>query len=202
MEKIKNTNNTNRINDEGTSITHKARNIKIQIWDKILTIKEIYNYKFTNKDILLGTPFLDELYPHTITRTYWWFTTPCKNKVGAKRVRNKITKNTPWTKGNEKITQKLENMEQKKIELIIFTIDKIKPIQEKLELLYSENPLKGWEKHKTKVQIELINKDSIITQKPLRYNFDDLNEFKMHIKELLENNYIQESNSKHTSQHL
>ena len=52
---------------------------------------------------------------------------------------------------------------------------------------------------KTKVKIELIDENSIITQKPLKYNFDDLKEFKIHIHELLENNYIQESNSKHTS---
>ena len=54
-------------------------------------------------------------------------------------------------------------------------------------------------KHKTKVKIELIDENSIITQKPLKYNFDDLEEFKIHINELLENNYIQKSNSKHTS---
>ena len=48
-------------------------------------------------------------------------------------------------------------------------------------------------------KIELIDENSIITQKPLKYNFDDLKEFKIHIDELLENNYIQESNSKHTS---
>jgi len=49
-------------NNEGSMITYKARNIKIQIWDKILTIEEIYSYEFTNKDILLGMPFLDKLY--------------------------------------------------------------------------------------------------------------------------------------------
>ena len=75
----------------------------------------------------------------------------------------------------------------------------MKIINEQLELLYNKNPLQGWEKHLTKVKIELIDENSIITQKPLKYNFDDLKEFKIHIDELLENNYIQESNSKHTS---
>nr|CAB42622.1 putative polyprotein (aspartic proteinase, reverse transcriptase, ribonuclease H) [Nicotiana tabacum] len=188
-------------NNEGSMITYKARNIKIQIWDKILTIEEIYSYEFTNKDILLGMPFLDKLYPHIITKTHWWFTTPCKQKLGAKRVNNKVRKTTPWIKGSEKITQKLENVIQSNhnIEIIIFSINKIKPLQDKLELLYNDNPLQGWEKHQTKIKIELIDENSIITQKPLKYNFNDLTEFKMHIKELLDNNYIQESNSKHTS---
>ena len=51
--------------------------------------------------------FLDKLYPHIITKTDWWFTTPCKQKVRAKRVNNKIRKKI---KGSEKITQKLENI--------------------------------------------------------------------------------------------
>ena len=56
-------------NNEGSLITYKARNVKIQLWDKILTIEEIYNYELTSKDILLGMPFLDKLYSHIITRT-------------------------------------------------------------------------------------------------------------------------------------
>ena len=68
-------------NNEGSLITYKARNVKIQVWDKILTIEEIYNYELTSKDILLGMPFLDKLYPHIITKTDWWCTTPCKQKV-------------------------------------------------------------------------------------------------------------------------
>ena len=198
-------------NNEGSLITYKARNVKIQVWDKILTIEEIYNYELTSKDILLGMPFLDKLYPHIITKTDWWFTTPCKQKVRAKRVNNKIRKKTDWIKGSEKITQKLENIKNtedtielvvfsiNKTEITIFSINKIEIIQKKLEQLYSEDPLKGWEKHKTTIKIELIDKNSIITQKPLTYNFDDLKEFKMHIDELLEKQYIQKSNSKHNS---
>ena len=71
----------------------------------------------------------------------------------------------------------MKNINKKQItqlEIIIFTIDKFKIINEQLELLYNENPLQGWEKHKTKVKIELIDENSIITQKPLKYNFDDL----------------------------
>ena len=45
-------------------IKNKAKNIKIQIWDKILTIEEMYNFEFTIKDMLLGMPFLDRFYPH------------------------------------------------------------------------------------------------------------------------------------------
>lgn len=189
-------------NNEGNIITHKARNIKIQIWDKILKIEEAYSYELPNKDIIIGLPFLEKLYPHIITRTHWWLTTPCKQKIAAKRVSNKVRKITNWIKGNEKITQKLENEQKNENqieEIIIFTIDKITPIKEKLKELYSKDPLKGWDKHKTTIKIELINKDSIIIQKPLKYNFNDLKEFKIHIEELLKKGYIQESNSKHTS---
>ena len=99
----------------------------------------------------------------------------------------------------------MENISKNQItqlEIIIFTIDKVKIINEQLELLYNENPLQGWEKHKMKVKIELIDENSIITQKSLKYNFDDLKEFKIHIDELLENNYIQESNKNIQVQHL
>ncbi|AAF08289.1 polyprotein [Tobacco vein clearing virus] len=201
-EKLKTPMVVTGFNNEGSMINYKARNVKIQIWDKILTIEEIYNFEFTTKDMLLGMPFLEKLYPHIITKTHWWFTTPCKNKVGAKRVNNKQRKTTEWIRGSEKITQKLENINKNtttQLEIIIFTIDKVKIIQKKLEKLYNDNPLQGWEKHKTKVKIELIEENSIITQKPLKYNFNDLTEFKIHIKDLLDNKYIQESNSKHTS---
>ena len=102
-EKLKTPMVVTGFNNEGSMINYRAKNIKIQIWDKILTIEEIYNFEFTTKDILLGMPFLDKLYPHIITRTHWWFTTPCKNKVGAKRVNNKQRKNTEWIKESEKI---------------------------------------------------------------------------------------------------
>ncbi|WMV18463.1 hypothetical protein MTR67_011848 [Solanum verrucosum] len=44
--------------------------------------------------MLLGMPFLEKLYPHIITKTHWWFTTSCKQKIGAKRVNNKKRKTT------------------------------------------------------------------------------------------------------------
>ena len=50
-------------NNEGSMITYKAKNIKIQIWDKILTIEEIYNFELTTKDMLLGILFLEN-YTH------------------------------------------------------------------------------------------------------------------------------------------
>ena len=122
-------------------------------------------------------PFLDKLYPHIITKIYWWFKTPCKQKVRAKRVNNKIRKKTDWIKGSEKITQKLENIKNtedtielvvfsiNKTEITIFSINKIEIIQKKLEQLYSEDPLKGWEKHKTIIKIELIEKSGISLSK-------------------------------------
>ena len=41
----------------------------------------------------------------------------------------------------------MENMNKKQIsqlEIIIFTIDKVKIINEQLEQLYNEDPLQGW----------------------------------------------------------
>lgn len=92
-----------RFNNEGRMITYKAKDIKIQIWDKILTVNEIYNFELTTKDTLLGMPFLEKLYPHIITKTHWLFTTPCKQKIGARRVGNKRRKTTEWIKGSEKL---------------------------------------------------------------------------------------------------
>ena len=98
-------------------------------------------------------PFLDKFYAHIITKTHWWFTTPCGNKIGAKRVNNKQRKPIEWIKGSEKINQEMENISRNQIsqlEIIIFTIDKVKIINEQLEQLYSENQLKGWKKQRQK----------------------------------------------------
>ena len=65
----------------------------------------MYNFEFTTKDMLLGMPFLDRFYPHIITKTHWWFTAPCGNKIRAKRVNNKKRKPIEWIKGSEKINQ-------------------------------------------------------------------------------------------------
>ena len=54
----------------------------------------------------------------------------------------------------------MKNISEKQIsqlEIIIFAIDKVKIINEQLEQLYNEDPLQGWEKHKTKVKIKLID---------------------------------------------
>lgn len=86
-----------------------------------------------------------------------------------------------WIKGSEKINQEMKNIDKEQetqLEIIIFNIDKVKIINEQL---YNDDPLQGWEKHKTKIKIELIDENSMITQKPLKYNFDDLQEFKIHI---------------------
>ena len=49
------------------------------------------------------------------------------------------------------------------------------------------------------MKIELIDNNSIITQKVLIYNFYDLIEFKIQIYEFFKKGYIQESNSKRPS---
>ena len=141
-------------NNEGSMINYKAKDIKIQIWNKILKIDEIYNYDLPTKDMILGIPFLDKYYPHILTKTHWWLIAPCNHKVGAKRVYNKIRKNAEWIKGSESINKNLENMTNTSegINYIIFTIDKLSPIKQRLEKLYSEDPLKGWNKHKTIVK--------------------------------------------------
>ena len=101
-------------NNEGSMITYKTKNIKIQIWDKILTIEEMYNFELTTKNMLLGMPFLEKLYPHIITKTHWWFTTPCKQKKAAKRVNNKKRKTTEWIKGSEKNYTKIRKYKRRR----------------------------------------------------------------------------------------
>ncbi|WP_353824386.1 hypothetical protein, partial [Acinetobacter baumannii] len=104
---------------------------------------------FTTKDMLLGMPFLDRFYPHIIRKTHWWFTTPCGNRIGAKRVKNKQRKAMEWIKGSEKINQEMKNIDKEQetqLEIIIFNIDKVKIINEQLEQLYNDDPLEGWEK--------------------------------------------------------
>ena len=44
-------------NNEGSMINYKAKDIKIQIWNKILKIDEIYNYDLPTKDMILGILF-------------------------------------------------------------------------------------------------------------------------------------------------
>ena len=65
--------------------------------------------------------------------------------------------------------------------------------------LYSDNPLKFWNKDKIFTKITLLNPNTIIRVKQMVYMHQDIQEFDKQIKELLEKGLIQNSKSPHTS---
>lgn len=133
-EKLKTPINIKGFNEEGNQITHYQENVKIQIWDKILIIPLIYCFELKGIDIIIGMNFIKQYLPVHIGNRYTALT----------------KKNTPWIKGDNKITQKLQILSKiNHIEIIIFNLDFITPINHKLENLYNENPLANWDKHKS-----------------------------------------------------
>ena len=72
--------------------------------------------------------------------------------------------------------------------------------QEKLyKELYSDNPLKFWDKDKTFVEITLLNPNTIIRVKQMVCTHQDIQEFDKQIKELLDKGLIRNSKSPHTN---
>ena len=65
--------------------------------------------------------------------------------------------------------------------------------------LYSDNPLKFWDKDKTFVKITLINPNTIIQVKQMVYTHKGVQEFNKQIEELLDKGLIRNSKSPHTS---
>lgn len=74
----------------------------------------------------------------------------------------------------------------------------IKKIIEQLKKTCGENPLLVWKPYHPKVKIELT-KNVIIRVRPMMYTIQDTQEFKIQIKELLEQKLIGSSNGPHSS---
>jgi len=72
--------------------------------------------------------------------------------------------------------------------------------QEKLcKELYSDNPLKYWDKDKIFAKITLLNPNTVILVKQMVYTHQDIQEFDKQIKELLDKGLIRNSKSPLTS---
>ena len=92
------------------------------------------------------------------------------------------------------------NITQENINIFLLEIEKFRDIEETLEKVCSENPIdpqktKGW----MKASIKLINPNTVIRVRPMRYSPQDREEFLKQIKELLKMNLIIESKSPHMS---
>jgi len=84
--------------------------------------------------------------------------------------------------------------------LELFIKEQIVEQQEKLcKELYSDNPLKCWDKDKTFSKITLLNPNTIIQVKQMVYTHQNIQEFDKQIKELLDKGLIRNSKSPHTS---
>ena len=170
-------------------------------YNAYLLLPKVYGFDLTNKDIIIGWDFIKLYLPMCIYTKYVTFTTNCdKRIVKSPIVANQKRKPQNWIKGDETITQQISYKIINTIEKIaIFTIDQEKEIGNLLQECLSENPLENWEKHKTEVKISLIDENSIIQNNPFNNIEKDLEEFKMHISELLKGEFIRTSNSKHCS---
>jgi hypothetical protein len=62
-----------------------------------------------------------------------------------------------------------------------------------------EIPMKHWDKNSIVCKINIINLDNIIKTSPIEATPKDIEEFKMHIEELLKLGAIRESRSPHRS---
>lgn len=69
---------------------------------------------------------------------------------------------------------------------------------EKLEII-SENSIKYWDKDRVYCQLNIINLDIIIKTQDLKYTYWELNEYVMHIIQLLDLGVIRMSTSRHRS---
>ena len=65
--------------------------------------------------------------------------------------------------------------------------------------LYSDNPLKFWDKDKTFAKITLLNPNTIIRVKQMVYTHQDIQKFNKQIKEFLDKGLIRNKKSPHTN---
>lgn len=79
------------------------------------------------------------------------------------------------------------------------TKNRLEKLKKEIFETYFENPLEKWNTDKIKAKIELINLDTIVRVKPMKYSVEDQKEFKDQIKELLEAKLIRLRKSPHSS---
>lgn len=77
-------------------------------------------------------------------------------------------------------------------------IEKVVQRLEDIQII-GEIPMKHWEKNSIICKIDIINPDYIIKTSPIEASPKDIEEFKMHIEELLKLGAIRESRSPHRS---
>jgi hypothetical protein len=77
-------------------------------------------------------------------------------------------------------------------------IDKIVQILEDIQII-GEIPMKHWDKNDIVCRINIINPNYIIKTSPIEATPKDIEEFKIHIEELLKLRAIRESQSPHRS---
>lgn len=75
-------------------------------------------------------------------------------------------------------------------------IEKVVQRLEDIQII-GEIPMKHWEKNSIICKIDIINPDYIIKTSPIEASPKDIEEFKMHIEELLKLGAIRESRSPH-----
>ncbi|QIE08170.1 replicase [Epiphyllum virus 4] len=176
--------------DDKNIATYKAENIKVMIAKEAFIIPYIYAMDNIAADIIIGATFYVKYSPITIDIHNGLIKfTKDKNLYPNYLVKYpKLKKLEPWKKGNPSITQPLENLvNMVKEDTLENKINKVLGSD-----VFGEHPLQGWEKHKTFAKIELKNDDEEIYKPPLHYQPSDLPEFKMHIDEMLRDDYIEE----------
>lgn len=163
-------------------------------------------------DILLANNFIQQFHAYTQDNVAMQlrFKTPCSHLIVVKRLKHAYAKKypihfKPRTTQRGDIGYKEKPIFPKGTPLIKFQrqlrrldID-IENIKNKIKQCYSENPLQFWDKNQITAKLEMKDKCKEIRIKPMRYNPEDQNEFKIQIKELLNLKLIRPSHSPHSS---
>ena len=194
-------------NGSEATIEFVARNIEIEINHIKINIGDIYAFELEGKNMILGINFLRRYMPLTFGHDFLLLTLPCEKftrKIRCIIKTNKFYTDEPWIKGDsnkrQEMKYKLHKLDLIKINPEVYYISNLEKINQKLELCYGDKPLMFWEKHKTKVKIELINPESIVKAKAIQLTEKDSEDMRInHIDELLKLELIEISNSKHSS---
>lgn len=81
----------------------------------------------------------------------------------------------------------------------IKTLNESHSVYEILEVKFSEDPLKLWSRKPRYYSLKLRDPNTIIRVEPMLYTRQDIDEFDVQIKELLNKKLIKETTSSHSS---